>query len=253
MTESAAVLEPHQLPDQDDIGWDDREQGRERFRDRMIGEISSSYRPWLHLLATTAPGLVLLGLAIWRLDDVKPLEWLLVPTFFVVANLAEWFAHTNLLHRRFKPAAVLYDRHTPQHHRIYRYGQMAIRDRREFKLVLIPAYGVGAILLISTPVALAVGLLWSENAGWLTWVTQGMATTSYELLHLAYHLPEDHPIGKWRVIRRLREHHALHHDPRLMQRWNFNVTFPLGDWIFGTIAPGEQVERARARARAASR
>ncbi len=40
-----------------------------------------------------------------------------------------------------------------------------------------------------------------------------------------------------RIIRALRTHHARHHDPRLMQRWNFNVTVPLFDAVMGTIAP----------------
>jgi len=51
----------------------------------------------------------------------------------------------------------------------------------------------------------------------------------YELSHLSYHLPETTWIGRRRVIRWLREHHARHHDPRLMQKWNFNVTIPVFD------------------------
>jgi len=35
----------------------------------------------------------------------------------------------------------------------------------------------------------------------------------------------------------LRRHHAAHHDPRLMTRYNFNVTFPIADRLFGTVAP----------------
>ena len=34
----------------------------------------------------------------------------------------------------------------------------------------------------------------------------------------------------------LRRHHALHHDPKLMQKWNFNVSLPLWDLVRGTIA-----------------
>jgi sterol desaturase/sphingolipid hydroxylase (fatty acid hydroxylase superfamily) len=36
-------------------------------------------------------------------------------------------------------------------------------------------------------------------------------------------------------VRALRRHHAVHHDPELMQRWNFNVTVPLWDLVRGTI------------------
>ena len=57
---------------------------------------------------------------------------------------------------------------------------------------------------------------------------------SYEWLHLSYHLPQDSFIGRRSIIRLLRQTHALHHDPRLMQRYNFNVTLPLWDLVRGT-------------------
>jgi sterol desaturase/sphingolipid hydroxylase (fatty acid hydroxylase superfamily) len=58
---------------------------------------------------------------------------------------------------------------------------------------------------------------------------------AYEWLHLAYHLPADSRIGRSRFIGWLRRHHATHHTPELMQRWNFNVTVPFADWVLGTI------------------
>ena len=112
---------------------------------------------------------------------------------------------------------------------------MAIRSTREFKLVLIPAAGVLGIVLITAPFAFAFGRLASANAGWLFLVTAASMMVSYEVLHLSYHLsPKGFIGGSW-LISTLRRHHARHHDPRLMQRWNFNVTLPLFDWIFGTI------------------
>jgi sterol desaturase/sphingolipid hydroxylase (fatty acid hydroxylase superfamily) len=44
----------------------------------------------------------------------------------------------------------------------------------------------------------------------------------------------------------LREQHRRHHHPRLMQRWNFNVTVPLWDWVRGTRVPREVLEAALA-------
>jgi sterol desaturase/sphingolipid hydroxylase (fatty acid hydroxylase superfamily) len=38
--------------------------------------------------------------------------------------------------------------------------------------------------------------------------------------------------------RAAREHHRLHHDKALMGRYNFNVVFPLWDWICGTTSKG---------------
>jgi hypothetical protein len=126
---------------------------------------------------------------------------------------------------------------------IYTTADMEVRETREFGLVMIPAFGVAGAVLVTAPWALLFAWLWSANAGWLLLVTASLYMVSYELFHLAYHLPSANPISKIGVIRRLREHHAWHHDPRLMQRWNFNVTVPLFDWIHRTIAPRELRDR----------
>ena len=42
----------------------------------------------------------------------------------------------------------------------------------------------------------------------------------------------------------------MHHDLRRMGRFNFNITFPLCDWLFGTVwKPGAQEPRAARPAR----
>jgi sterol desaturase/sphingolipid hydroxylase (fatty acid hydroxylase superfamily) len=160
-----------------------------------------------------------------------------------------------LLHRRSKVAPVLYDRHTPEHHMVYVTDDMAIRNRREMRLVLIPAYG---ILLLFGGVLLPAAALWLaglRNVALLFVAVEMAYVLSYEWLHLSYHLPEDSVIGRRRLIRLLRRHHAVHHDPRLMQRWNFNVTVPLWDWIQGTLVKsvGEALERERRQGRHGAR
>jgi hypothetical protein len=151
------------------------------------------------------------------------------------------------MHRRRFPLHVLFDRHTPEHHRIYRYDSMAIQSARELRLVLIPAAGVLGMVMLAAPVALLTGLLLSWNVGWLFLATTGVYVLGYELSHLAYHLPEASPVYRVPLLRALREHHARHHIPNLMQSWNFNVTIPIGDLLFGTFARREKVDRALAR------
>jgi hypothetical protein len=227
--------------------------GREEFRAAMLESIPGWYSPWVHLAATTGIGAAGLAFATSRLHELKAFELLAVPLAFVLSNLAEWHAHRNLLHRRFRPMAVLYDRHTPEHHRVYRYGDMALRSVRELRLVLIPAMGVLGIVLVSVPISLLIGSLLGDNVGWLFLATTSAYVTSYELSHLSYHLPEDSFIGRLKLVTLMREHHARHHDPRLMQRHNFNVTVPLGDWLFGTFAPQELIEQVKTTPRSMSR
>ena len=96
-----------------------------------------------------------------------------------------------------------------------------------------------AIVLAAAPPALLAGWLLGPNVGWLVLLTAALYVVGYELSHLAYHLPEESFIGQRKLVRVMREHHARHHDPRLMQRYNFNVTVPLGDLLFGTMAPAK--------------
>jgi hypothetical protein len=233
------------------------EERRERVRARIRDEIPWWYSAWGHLAGTTGIGVAVLALSALRLSRLR-LVWtdaLVVPFVLVAANVFEWCVHKHVLHRRSRwlaPLQEIYDKHTPMHHMVYVEEDMALRSTKEFRLVLIPAAGVLGIVLATTPAALGVGHLWSACAGWLFLVTASLYMVSYEVLHLCYHAPSQSLIGRLAVLRVLRAHHARHHDPRLMQAWNFNVTVPLCDWLLGTIAPPtprdrptSQVERAR--------
>jgi hypothetical protein len=219
-----------------------REAGRARLRART----KASYNPWLQLAASVSFGLapVLLALLFVRAPTWK--ELLTVPITWLAANGLEWRAHKDLLHRRVWPLHTLYDRHTPEHHVVFGYDDMAIRSAREMKLVLLPAVGVLGIVLAVAPAALAVAHFFGENAGWLMVGASGAYVLSYELSHLAYHLPENSPLGRLALVRVLREQHRRHHHPRLMQKWNFNVTVPLFDWLHRTTVPEDVLARTLA-------
>ncbi len=233
-------------------------QARERVRARMLGKIPRWYSPLGHLGATVGVSLVVLVVTYLKLDHVRPLEWLVVPAAMLLANLLEYRVHKYMLHRRRFPFQHLYDRHTPEHHAIYQYDDMAIRSTKEFRLVLIPAIGVAGLVVATVPFAALFGAVFGRNAGLLFLTTAACMMVSYEVLHLTYHLPPDSFIGRRRVIRFLREHHARHHDPRLMNKYNFNVTVPFFDWVMGTTyhpdvdaIPEESAPAASGGARAA--
>jgi hypothetical protein len=209
---------------------------RERAREKLMGRIPRWYNPWCHLAATTGIGLFVLALALYELSGVKPLELLMIPAVFIVANAFEWRVHKNVLHRKLWPVEVIYTRHTPEHHAVYMTNDMAMRSTREFRLVLMPAAGILGIVVAATPMAFLVRLALGANCGWLFLVSSALYMVLYEVSHLSYHLPETTWVGRRPLIKVLREHHARHHDPRLMQKWNFNVTLPLFDWVHGTIA-----------------
>jgi sterol desaturase/sphingolipid hydroxylase (fatty acid hydroxylase superfamily) len=208
---------------------------RDELRRRAIAAQPRWYNPWAHLAFPSIFGLTAIGIAIAWLRDLQAWELLAVPATLLFANASEWRIHRDMLHKRSRIAPILYERHTPMHHRLYVTQDMSIRDVREFALVLLPAFGIVLILAALLPLGAVVGWLVSPNFGLLVVATDLFYTLLYEWLHLAYHLPPDSRLGRMSLIQRLRRHHATHHDPRLMQRWNFNVTIPFWDWVRGTI------------------
>ena len=121
---------------------------RDEFRAEQLARIGKRYSPLLHVIGPSAWGLTVLAACVVLLRDVTWKELLTVPIVLVLSNMTEWRLHRDMLHKRSRLLPDLYDRHTPVHHRIYVHGDMQIRDWRELKLVLIPAWA-GMVLLIT--------------------------------------------------------------------------------------------------------
>ncbi len=225
----------------------------DRARALAVARIPRFYRPWMHLVGTTGVGLATLAAAALSIHHLRLAELAVVPALLLVSNAIEWWAHKALLHRRQWPVEVLHDRHTPEHHVVYQYDSMEIRSAVELRLVLIPAVGVAAVVMAAAPLAIVIGWIFTRNAGWLALATSATYMVTYELSHLAYHLPEGSFVGRRWLVRVLREHHRRHHHAALMRRWNFNVTLPLFDWVFGTSVPKSELERALRQVKGRSR
>ena len=58
---------------------------------------------------------------------------------------------------------------------------------------------------------------------------------TYEVFHACEHLPPGNPLTRLPWIRQMRRLHELHHRRELMQERNFNIVFPLMDYLFGTL------------------
>jgi hypothetical protein len=224
---------------------------REELRRDLLSRIPRWYSPWLHLAVPAVTGLAIVAFALGRIRDLQAWQLALVPLFVAFGNAVEWHAHRDLLHRRTWPLEILYVRHTPQHHAIYVSDDMNIRDWRELRFVLLPAYGVVGLVAVTSPVTAALWLAGQPNVAALWLSTVVLYVLTYEWFHLAYHLPADGLVGRLAVVRWLRRHHQRHHNPVLMQRWNFNVTVPLWDLLRGTVWRAHAGEPARGVARRA--
>lgn len=222
---------------------------RPERRAQIVAHMPARYSPTLHLAIPAAVGLGVLITALVRLQTnlLKPEELLAIPITLLAAFGFEWRAHKDILHRRLPLLGVLYERHELHHHVIFTDRDMAIKSSREWWVVLMPPYAVVLVFLtLVVPLAIVIERYISTNVAMLVSATSMIFFLSYEWLHLAYHLPPDHPIGRLGIIAKLREHHRRHHEPRLMKRWNFNVTVPLFDWLHGTTWSPAREEKARA-------
>ena len=207
------------------------------FRDSYrTSAIAAGYSGWRHFAITNAFVIVSAAICGWQLESVRLWEWMLVPLVAMYANLAEYFGHRFVMHRPRRGFGLIYKRHVKQHHRFFTDTAMPVDSSRDFKAVLFPPILLMLFLgAFGTPVALAVGCFASANAGWLFAITGLLYFLNYEYLHLAYHLPEAHWVSRLPFMARLKRLHTLHHDQAQMAHSNFNITYPIGDWLFGTL------------------
>jgi hypothetical protein len=213
-------------------------------RERIVAGISPRYRGDLHFLGLLAEVALLMGAALWFVEDVRAWEWLMVPAALVFGNGVEWLVHKGPLHHPWPPR-LAYNRHTLTHHAAFSDRDMSVHSWRELRIVLFPLYALPALELLVLPVFALVWWTLGLNAAALFVFASVLYYLLYEVLHLAYHLPADHPVARLRVVGWLRRQHQRHHDPRRMTEGNFNVSIPLFDWLLGTRL-GEDPQREAA-------
>ena len=206
---------------------------REEYR---VGHIGAHYSGRLHFAFTSLGSLAVIALAAWQVRAPSPLELVTIPATFLFANYVEYRAHKGPMHKRRRGLAVLFERHTQQHHRYFTHQALSYQSARDFKMVLFPPvmllFFLGAV---AAPAGALLFWLASRNVALLYVATAMGYFLSYEWLHFCHHLPEQGAVAGIAVLRRLRAHHRAHHDPALMNARNFNITFPICDRLFGTL------------------
>lgn len=212
-------------------------QARAAFRERRI---SPRYSGPLHLATTVAISILIALASGMMLGNVTPLEWLTIPLTFVYANLSEYLGHRGPMHHKTRLLAGIFQRHTIEHHSFFTNEAATFESTKDYRAVLFPP-----ILLIfflgcfALPVGGLLYYMASPNVGCLFVLTAILYFLNYELLHFAYHCDPASWLGRLPLIEDLRKHHIAHHDKRLMTRYNFNITYPVCDYLFGTRYRGE--------------
>lgn len=207
------------------------------FRARYRAAIHPYYNAWLHAGFVLAYGMACLVFFGSRLDQVQPLEYLSIPAALLLFNWGEYTVHKNLGHHKHKLSALFYKRHTGDHHSFFVAGHMPYETARDWRVILFPAW---LIVLFSAGLFVLWWLLSGINANVAALFSGTLlfGYLSYEILHACEHLPDSHPVAKLPWIRQMRRLHEQHHRRDLMQTHNFNIVFPLTDWVRGTLYRG---------------
>lgn len=207
----------------------------QQTRQRLQGNIPPYYNAFLFFGFTNILAAIAIFSAAKLINGIEPVQWLTVPAVFLFANLLEYNFHRGPMHSRWPALKIVFRRHSLQHHAYFPHNHMAVSSAREAYLILFPIWTIFLVFGVATPAFLATWYLTSSNVAGLFLITAICYFLLYEWLHLCYHLPETNRLTKLRFIKSLKQHHLNHHNPKLMTRYNFNITFPIGDWLMGTI------------------
>jgi hypothetical protein len=124
----------------------------------------------------------------------------------------------------------------------FTYDNFTFDTAQDVKAVLFPPVLLLFFFFAFTlPAAILFYYIWSANAALLFVATIFAYYLNYEWLHFAYHLPKSHFIAKLPLISTLRKLHHTHHNIQLMTKYNFNITYPIFDLLFGTYYKENQV------------
>ena len=206
---------------------------RQDYRTEHIGR---RYSGPAHFAFTTLASLSVIIWCVMALEAVAPWEWVTIPLTFLYSNLVEYLGHRGPMHHPTRGLRGIYERHSKRHHRFFTDQEMAFDSATDFHAVLFPPILVVFFTAVfALPAGLALGWLASANVAYLFILTSLAYFLNYELLHFVYHLPVDNPLLRIPLLKILRLLHMRHHKPALMSRYNFNITYPIGDWLFGTL------------------
>lgn len=209
----------------------------EEKRRAFLALIPGWYSGYVHFTLINLCGLVLLAFCFSMVRAAPWWQWLFVPAVFIFANCLEWWIHGGWMHHPTPVVMELYLRHAAQHHVIYTDREMAFRESRELWHVLFPPLFFPFLILLTSPVPVTLSLVVSPNLGWLYLFAAVAYYLVYEWFHTVHHWPRETWLGRSAFARLIREHHTRHHEPKRMTGGNYNVSFPLADWMFGTTLP----------------
>jgi hypothetical protein len=149
------------------------------------------------------------------------------------------------MHRPVGKFRYAFEAHAMVHHRTFKADHTYHLIHEPDKETIPMAWWNGPVLVLLCALPFAVVAWLTGNWGWLAGSLPSFALYygAYEYIHWCMHLPKARRLEQAWVFRRLNGHHLLHH--RYMHK-NFNVVFPLADFLLGTLMLRSKLRFAQA-------
>jgi hypothetical protein len=139
------------------------------------------------------------------------------------------------MHNKSKGAEFLFE-HVTIHHCFYNEKYLFYRQAKDYFAVFLPIQYYLFISLIILVCGAAVGFLSERDHGLFFMTIAYLYYLMYEAMHFSFHAPEGHFLRKIPLMKTLSRFHLTHHQADLMQKYNFNISFPICDYLLGTVA-----------------
>ena len=207
---------------------------QQAFRADFRARIARAYSGWVHVALIFGLGAAAIAVFAARIAHPVWYQFLVIPVAFGLSNVFEWWIHRYVMHRPVRGLMGIYKRHTVAHHQFFTDIAPSFDSSRDFRIVFFPPYALVAFIALSLPPAFALIALGLANAGWLLLITNVGLYLNYELFHYCCHVKSDRIVRRIPLVNSIRRHHIAHHDPAIMMERNFNLTYPIADWFFGT-------------------
>jgi hypothetical protein len=204
------------------------------FRADFRTRIAPAYDGWAHVALIYALGFAAIWYCARQLVAPRWFELLIIPAAFCLSNVFEWWIHRYVMHRPVKGFMGIYKRHTLAHHQFFTDAEPSFDSPRDFRIVFFPPYALVAFMALSLPFAALLAAIGLANAGWLLLITNVALYLNYALFHYCCHVKDDRLVRHIPLVNSIRRHHIAHHNQAIMMERNFNLTYPIADWFFGT-------------------
>jgi hypothetical protein len=164
----------------------------------------------------------------------------------ILMSIVEHQVHARMMHKRprlsflknLRARQRMFTSHAIEHHRQYlkNFNDEPVPhgEDRGIRLNLLEG------LVESLPVSLVLACFSLYTPAIIFPLVVCLHHTIWNLIHLEMHKPENRFFSKWAAYRAVARHHFLHH--RYPDK-NFNVAFPIGDFLFGTVARPSEADR----------